>query len=171
MSAPKAFRCASSGWYAPRDDCTGLGTCWLELGTEYHDNVAKNFGYLCLPDIVCGYLYHIAVYNDVGSHTWKIDRNTGNHNIFNEYIDGNLAYTLTGVPYTNGVLVSAGLESYKMNIAVETTAFFNLKYKKGDGSYQNWAGEDDNTDPIEDPMCGQWHGATSWWAGEETSCS
>jgi hypothetical protein len=143
--------------------------CWIELGTEYRNGTTKNFGYLCVYGY-CNFLFHITVYTEVGSHTWKIDRNEGDHNSFNEYIDGHLAYTKTGLPYTNGVRVQAGLESYNMNVTVPTHAYYNLKYKKGDNAYQNWAGEDDQGS-IEYPMCGEWHLPTSWWGGEYDTCT
>jgi hypothetical protein len=85
------------------------------------------------------------------------------------YVDGNVVYTRTGMDFTDGNRVEAGLESYNMNLYVETHAYYNLKYKKGDGSFQDWAGKDGQAN-IEFPMCGEWHLPTSWWAGEHDSC-
>lgn len=144
---------------------------WLELGTEYKNSTTKHFEFICVPGF-CNFQWRITTYTGVGAHTFKIDRNTGDHNSYNFYIDSNLADTKTE-PYTSAENVTLGLETYNMSITVEAHAYYNLKYKKGDGSYQDWAGEDwsELDDSLSYPMCGQWHLPTSWWAGEHTSCA
>lgn len=141
---------------------------WLELGTSYDHHVTENYGYVCVYS-TCDFLFQEGLYTDVGAHTWKIDRNNTNHNVFDFYIDGTLADWISSTD-TSGSFVEAGLETYNQSVTVEATAYYTLKYAVGDGSFQDWAGEDAQTGGFT-IMCGKWHLATSWWAGEHTSCN
>jgi hypothetical protein len=151
------------------DDCTNNSLCWIELGTEYSNHTTKTFGYLCIPTS-CSFLFHTTQYTSVGSHNWKIDRNPTTNTTYDMYMDGYNWYSRAGVPYTSGVEVHAGLEAYNVDVTVETHAYYNLRYKKGNANYQDWSGKDDQS-PIEWPMCGQWHLPTSWWAGSHDTCA
>ncbi|MEP7158192.1 MAG: hypothetical protein ABI797_02100 [Chloroflexota bacterium] len=140
---------------------------WIELGTAYAYNATNNFGLVCVPGF-CDFWFYTGAYTSVGSHTWKIDRNSSNHNRWEWFIDGNL-YSFVTASFTSGSTVTVGLESYNMSLYIEPHAFYSLKYKRWEGVFQAWAGQDSQV--VDVIMCGEWHLPTSWWAGEFASCS
>jgi hypothetical protein len=141
---------------------------WIELGTLYEDDSFHTFSYECKSTTFCKFLFKDRA-TTIGDHVYRISRETVNHTYYELFVDGSLIFTATS-PYESGDWVGVGLESYNLSLTVETHAYYNLKYMRGDGDFRDWAGRDAHS-TIEYPMCGQWHLDTSWWAGEYTTCS
>lgn len=139
---------------------------FIEVGTAYGNNGTANYGYKCDYYDPCGFMY----WNDItpgGAHIYKIARTTTDHTLYYLYVDG-LVVASTYSSYTNGERLRVGLESYNPTFVFPTYASYYLAYKRWDGSFQDWAGEDGQR--FDSAMCGRWALPTSWWAGENTTC-
>jgi hypothetical protein len=138
---------------------------WAELGTAYGNHKQAHYGYLCNATL-CDYVYWQDTNSGV-THQYTIARRASDHTKTDLKIDTNVVITVYST-YQTAPSIGTGLESYNTSITFPLNMTYSLKYKTGDGAFQNWAGQDASV--VDNIMCGTWVNATSWMAGEHTTC-
>jgi len=138
---------------------------WVETGTSYENGLERNYIWVC-EDNFCDYVWRLSA--PLGATVYKIDQQATNPFKYDIYVAGTLRATVT-MASGHGTWVGTGLETYAMNLVFPTFASYNLRYQLWGGAFQDWSGKDHQLVNV-DPMCGLWASATSWWAGENTTC-
>lgn len=138
---------------------------WVEVGTRYENGLERHYSWNCSA-VQCDYIWNAVA--SLGNHVYRIGRNTSDNSDWDIYVDGDFKVTALN-NWTYGDWLGAGYDSTNPNLHVDAFATYDLKYKTGNGSFQDWAGKDDFAlaDP---PNCGFWNSATSWWAAENEPC-
>lgn len=140
---------------------------WLEIGTGHQCNNTKIYRYMGYGS---GGVWHPLNDFDIaggGTHTFRIVRDDDlNHWFF--YVDGDIkqAYGWSRASFPS---VFTGVESYASGGFVAALHYYNLKYQGSGGNWNDWA-DKDGRDSDNGPMCGKWASATSFEAGQATTC-
>lgn len=153
----------STQWLVFTDDAE----TWIEIGTAYDCGDTFDFVLYCKQP-TCGFTQRWFA-PSVGSHTYKITRENGNHVLYDLLIDGSVVQKVGLSPATTALWVATGLESYNDGKTVSAHNYSGLKRKRFDNNFDDWSGRDVKS--VDKPiMCGSWNSDTSWRAGQNTSC-
>lgn len=147
-------------------------TAWVEQGT-----------YDC-PNGTDGYFHGFSTSNNFqwladrpgwptqgASHTFQIKRTGIPNYTWQYFVDGGSVPATVNWP-VQGVYVSAGLESYIDTVlpAQYWSGLQSANVNVNSGAWVSWSGQDTQSIGPGPNMCGSWASATSWRAGEMTSC-
>lgn len=148
---------------------------WVELGTGYDCSAicpggpaACRFNYMYFQgDGASGFVQRTYM-PSFGSYTFQLARENGNHILWDGLINGTI---FNKIGWSHGTAYDAefGLESHNFAQTVAAHNFAGLKYKRGDGAFTEFAGQDGKLGPNS-PLCGFWTSATNWRAAENTPC-
>lgn len=147
---------------------TADATKWVEIGTGHQcgDNYRYTFagygnaaGWHPINEITAG--------GSANAHTFKVWRDGGSY-IFSKDND-----TIAGVTLSNndeGPFVDMGLESYAANAHVDCNNNFELSFKKGNNSWNNWDGRD-RRNVSHSAMHGVWASDTTFRTSQNEYCA